>query len=186
MRFLVRLGSSGLPPGKFLASVRSLGKSVGVEVRNPKWTSNGALEADVFSPTRGDFELFLSAVGPLHSLVFSRDLNEAPHHLSEEESFSVARGYFNDERYWECHEVLEGVWRLKEGEEKRFLQAIILVCAAFVHHQKGEAAVAFSVLERASRQLEFQAQVYHGIDVGLLQSNVRQALQKREFSNFRV
>ena len=186
MRFLVRLASPELRRDKLLASVRALARAFGAEGRNPKWTSYGALELDIFSPTRTDFDLFLCVLGPLYDLEFSRDLNEAPPHKSEEDLFSEARGYFNSERYWECHEVLEGVWRLKSGEEKRFLQGIILVCAAFVHHQKGEDTVATSVMRRAVNQLEFPATDYHGLDVGALNRNAKKVLETQKFLNFTI
>jgi hypothetical protein len=186
MRYLVRFVSSETPHENFLASVRVLARSVGGEARNPKWTSHGALEVDIFCPSRADFDLFLSASGPLYDLEFYRDLNEAPPHKSEEAQISEARDMFNHERYWECHEVLEGVWRLKDGVEKRFLQGLILVCAAFVHHQKGEEAVALSILRRASRQLDYPKPDYHGFKGEDLSRNVQEILQSGNFSNFRV
>ncbi len=186
MRFLVRLLSPGLPREKLLASVRALARVFGSEGRNPKWTSYGALELDVFSPNKADFDLFLSALGPLYDLEFSRDLNVAPVHSPEAALFAEAWDFFNSERYWECHEVLEGVWRLKGGEEKRFLQGIILVCAAFVHHQKGEDSVALGVLKRANNQLEFSAAEYHGLSVSAMRQHVEKILETRSFSNFRI
>jgi len=186
MRFLVRFAASDLPRDKFLSSVRALARSAGVEPRNPKWTSYGALELDVFCPTKADFELFQSASSPLYELEFFRDLSGAPSYKSEEEIFAEAREYFNLERYWECHEALEGVWRLKSGAEKRYLQGIILVCAAFVHHQKGEDKVALSILHRAVKQLEFPFNQYHGFDVRLLRRNSKDILRSRRFTEFRV
>ena len=186
MRFLLRLTPLDLPRERALGTVRALAKSVGADARNPKWTSYGALELDLFCPSRADFELFLSAVRPLANLEFARDLNVAPPHKPENELFAEARDLFNEERYWECHEVLEGVWRVKEGGEKRFLQGIILVCAAFVHHQKGEDAVAFSVLGRASKQLEYSEGGYHGIDVLALQRDVSKVLGGKRFFCFRI
>lgn len=186
MRFLVRLAPTASKGGVFLASVKALARAAGADARNPKWTSYGALELDVFTPTRADFELFLSIVGPICRLEFSRYLNEAPKHKSEEESFSEGRAYFNSERYWECHEVLEGVWRNKGGEEKRFLQGVILVCAAFVHHQKGEDKVGLAVLDRANRQLDFPAVNYHGINMILFRRRVAETLSSGIFSVFTI
>ncbi|HEY6282868.1 MAG TPA: DUF309 domain-containing protein, partial [Nitrososphaerales archaeon] len=84
------------------------------------------------------------------------------------------------------HEVLESVWRIKHGDEKRLLQGIILVCAAFVHHQKGEEEVALSVLRRGAKQLEFGSPNYAGIDLSSLRENVGRLLEKKQLSNFRV
>ena len=186
MRFLIRLRETRTPGEKLLAGVRTVAKSLGASPRNPKWTSYGALELDVFAPTRADFELFVSALRPMAEVEFTKDLNLAPPHMAEPELFEEARRLFNDERYWECHEVLEGVWRTKQGEEKSLLQGIILVCAAFVHHQKGEEAVALGVLGRAVRQLESPEHEYGGFDVAGLKKRVDDIIQTREFVNFRV
>ena len=123
---------------------------------------------------------------PLAKLEFIRDLNVAPPHKTDAETFSEARRLFNEERYWECHEVLEGIWRGKQGEEKRLLQGIILVCAAFVHHQKGEDSVALGVLRRAIPQLELSSRSYGGFDVTALKKNAMRVLDGGRFSNFRV
>lgn len=186
MRFLVRL----LPPhgsGKqFLDSVMALARSVMVEARNPKWTSYGALEVDVFAKSKEDFALFLAALEPLAKLEFSRDLNEAHPHLTKEETVAEARMCFNSERYWECHEVLEGLWRNLEGEEKLYVQGLILVCAAYVHHQKGEDEVALGVLGRANKQLSYGGVSYHGIDVEGVKREVGKVLRSKRFYVFSV
>ena len=89
-----------------------MAKSVGVDARNPKWTSYGALELDIFAPSKAGMDAFLAATEPLGHLEFWRDLNVASQYKTEKELFLEARRYFNSERYWECHEVLEGAWRL--------------------------------------------------------------------------
>lgn len=185
MRFLVRL-SSDLTRESLLETVRSLATEVGSSARNPKWTSYGALEIDVFSPTGADFDLFLAAVEPLSKLEFSKDLGAAAPHMTDDELFSEARRLFNEERYWECHEVLEGAWRRRGGKEKQLLQGVILVCAAFVHHQKQEDGVALGVLARAARQLSFPEQTYGGFDVPALGANVGEILESKRFREFRV
>jgi hypothetical protein len=186
LRFLVRLVAPETHQDALLSTVRALARSAGAESRNPKWTSYGALELDIFCPTRADFDLFLTVIQPIAELEFVRDLNLAAPYRTEEELFSEARDYFNGERYWECHEALEGIWRLKQGEEKRYLQGVILVCAAFVHHQKGEDEVALGVLRRAANQLEFPAEEYGGFSVPNLAARVRGILEKKQFSNFRL
>jgi hypothetical protein len=186
LRFLIRILSKDVPRETLLPSVRALAKSLGAEARNPKWTSYGALELDIFCPTKNDFELFLAAVRPLYTVEFSRDLNEAPPHKSDDAIFSEAIEFFNHERYWESHETLEGLWRVKTGDEKRLLQGLILVCAGFVHHQKGEEPVAMSVLKRASRQLDFPTTDYRGLNVEGLARKVDGIITSGQFSVFRL
>ena len=185
MRFLVRVMPAKVSREEALSSVKTISKAFGVDPRNPKWTSYGALELDVFASTRADFELFLSALDPMVGTEFVRDLNVAPPFKPEAELLAEARDLFNAERYWECHEVLEGIWRTKRGEDKLLLQGIILVCAAFVHHQKGEDRVALGVLERARRQLGYPERRYGGFDLERLRKDVGESLA-RGLSNFRV
>jgi hypothetical protein len=184
MRFLVRFAPPEALHGGLLGPIRSVARSVRVEARNPKWTSYGALELDIFCPTRADLDLFLAAASPIANPEFITDLNRAPEHLTDKQIFARARALFDSERYWECHEVLEGLWRQKQGEEKRFLQGVILVCAAFVHHQKREESVALEVLSRAARQLDFPSREYGGIDILRINQDVRQIQETRRFSNF--
>jgi uncharacterized protein len=186
LRFLARFVTPEIERTALLASAKSLAKPLGVEVKNPKWTSYGALEVDLFSPSKADLDIFLSVMGPLAELEFIHDLSVAPVHKTEAELFSEARALFNEERYWECHEVLEGLWRQKQGDERRFLQGLILVCAAFVHHQKGEGKVALGVLERASRQLDFPAAAYGGFAVAAMKENAAGILATKRFKDFRV
>jgi len=159
---------------------------LGVQARNSKWTSYGALEVDIFAPSRSDFQLFLAALEPLGDIEFVHDLNEEPQFKDEAALYSEARDLFNSERYWESHEVLEGIWRNLKGEEKAFVQGVILVCAAFVHHQKGEDSVGLGVLRRASKQLSFRGREFHGIDVNALEENVARMLSSESFTIFRI
>jgi uncharacterized protein len=186
LRFLIRVQATEVPGEKLLEDVKSIAKTLGADPRNPKWTSYGALELDVFCPTRADLDLFIEAVKPIAKFEFVKDLNVAPPHREEDELFTEARDLFNNERYWECHEVLEGVWRTKQGEEKSLLQGIILVCAAFVHHQKGEEAVALGVLGRAVKQLAYSGSIYAGFNMNELKRSVDEILQTRNFWNFRI
>jgi hypothetical protein len=174
------------PRSSYLSSIRTLARSVGAEARNPKWTSYGALELDIFSPTAADFETFLAAAKPIAKTEFVTDLNRAPEYLTDEEILSKARRLFNAERYWECHEVLEGLWRQKQGEEKRVLQGIILVCAAYVHHQKAEEGVALGVLGRGARMLELPTKEYGSINLSTIRNKIRRMLETGTISDLRI
>jgi uncharacterized protein len=183
----MRLKPLGVTEGaSLLESVRSLAKSLGADVKNPKWTSYGALEVDVFARSREDFALFSAALEPLSSLEFSRDLNVAPTFRPPSEVVSEARIFFNSERYWEAHEALESVWREAAGDEKLYLQGVILVCAAFVHHQKKEEGVALGVLARAAPQLGRRGGDYYGIDTESLRAQVTEMLRSRRLLPFKL
>jgi hypothetical protein len=186
LRWLVRFLPGESPRNSLLSSLRTVARSVGAEARNPKWTSYGALELDVFCPTGADFETFLVAARPIAETEFVTDLNRAQEFLTDDEILAKARSLFNAERYWECHEVLEPLWRQKEGDEKRLLQGIILVCAAYVHHQKGEEGVALSVLGRGETLLLSGVMKFGVFDVSRIRSQVRRSLEDRKLTPFRI
>ena len=187
LRYLVRLASDSFRSREsFLRGVRSLSASVGGSVRNPKWTSYGALEIDVFVNSKPDFDLLQAALEPVSKIEFVHDLNEAPPHKSKEEIISEARSYFNSERFWEADETLEALWRVSSGDEKLLLQGLILVCAAFVHHQKSEEETGQSVLRRASRQLNWPQSSYEEMDLERLRRRVQKILATKRFQVFRI
>ncbi len=186
MRFLVRLKATGVPTERLTAAVRAIAGTLGADPRNPKWTSYGALELDVFCKEKDDFLLFLAAVEPLAKVEFTRDLNVPLPYRPEDALYSEARELFNAERYWECHEVLEGVWKTKQGDEKRLLQGVILVCAAFVHHQRNEGKVAMGVLLRSQPLLQSSRAEVAGIDLPRLRLDVQTISDSGMFRNFRV
>ncbi len=174
------------PKDSFLHMVKSLAASIGGRAINAKWTSYGALEIDVFFNSRSDFELFTVTTQPLARIEFFRDLNEAPRFMPKEEAIRQAVEYFNSERFWEAHEDIEGVWRVSSGAEKLLLQGLILVCAAYVHHQKAEGGVAFNVLRRARKQLDWKEPAYDGIDLAMVRRNVDRILSSGAFLVFRI
>jgi hypothetical protein len=186
MRFLLRVVPAEPDRETFLASAKRLAKSLGARMTHPRWTSYGALEVDVFAPTEPDFALYASVLEPLARIEFTRNLDEAPPFMSKERVIAEAVRYFNSERYWECHEALEGVWRTAKGAERALLQAIILVCAAQVHEQRGETEVALGIYKRALPQMSWEERSYHGIDVPRLRKDVEGALAAGAVSPLRV
>ena len=186
MRFLVRLLPGEPDRHAFLLSVKGISKALGARVTHPRWTSYGALEVDVFAPSVGDLQLFVAALEPLARAEFTKNLDEAPAFKAKEEALEEARGYFNSERYWECREVLESVWRPAKGEEKSLVQAIILVCAAFVHEQRGEREVALGIYRRALPQIRWSDRAYYGIDVPRLRRQVERSIERGELPPFSI
>ncbi len=185
-RFLLRVVPKEPDRQVFLASARGLAKSVGARVTHPRWTSYGALEVDVFAPSQLDFDLLTSAMEPLARIEFTRSLDEAPRFRSKEEVLEEAVSFFNAERYWECHEALEGLWRSARGSERLLLQAIILICAAQVHEQRGERDVALGIYRRALPNISWEGGKYHGIDLLRLRMEVERAIAEGVVSPIKV
>ncbi len=186
MRFLLRLVPHAPDRQAFLASARALAKNTGARVTHPRWTSYGGLEIDVFVPSPQDFALFVSVIEPLAKLEFERNLDEPPRFKPKEKVIEEAVDYFNSERYWECHEALEGVWRPARGRERLLLQALILVCAAQVHEQRGERDVALGIYRRALPQISWEEGSYYGVDIPLLRKRVEFSIEKGVVSPIRI
>lgn len=77
---------------------------------------------------------------------------------------------FNEEAFWESHEVLEGPWR-KNGSD--FYHGLILYASAFVHVQRGNPHGIAAQLAKAERALQEFRPTYLGIDVAALLSHAR-------------
>lgn len=186
MRFLLRAIPNDTDRQRFLSSAKGIAKNLGARVTHPRWTSYGALEIDVFTPSVQDFELFSAAIEPLAKLEFTKNLDEAPPFKEKEQTIREAVGYFNSERYWECHEVLESVWRASEGQERLLVQAIILLCAAQVHEQRGETDVALNIYRRALPQLAWEKERYYEIDIPHLRRDVELGLKRGVVAPLRI
>jgi hypothetical protein len=123
----------------------------------------------------------LESIAPLASMeeVLER-------HIAKDEAIRLAKLAFNDEKYWNAHELLEGVWKSSEGDEKSILNGIILVAAAFVHDEKDEQEIAISILRRALAKLENGRGTYFGIDIDLLATRVVEIINTGRISRFAI
>ena len=81
-------------------------------------------------------------------------LDTPPKPVRRDEALREGVQLFNEERYWESHEVLEQIWRESKGAERDALQGLILTAAAFVHYQKNETDVFLSIIKRARAKLD--------------------------------
>ena len=68
---------------------------------------------------------------------------------------------FNSERFFEAHEAWEHVWLASAGAEKRHLQGIIQIAAAFHHYQRDNWKGTCSLLKAGLERLG-DAPVSHG------------------------
>lgn len=114
----------------------------------------------------------LELIGPLDHAKHAVDET-----ITKEEAIEKGIGYFNHERFWECHEVLENAWKKSEGKEKELIQGIILVAAALVHYQKNENDICLSIFRRALEKIGDTKGKYHKIDVDALRNKVSSMLK---------
>ncbi|HET6458202.1 MAG TPA: DUF309 domain-containing protein [Nitrosopumilaceae archaeon] len=123
----------------------------------------------------------LETIGPLDHV---RHVVEEE--MEKEEAVEKGREYFNYERYWECHEILESVWKKTFEGEKDLVQGIILVAAAFVHHQKNEDDICLSILKRAMEKFGNSSGKYYKIDVDALRSKVSEIINSGKIVTFTI
>jgi predicted metal-dependent hydrolase len=79
---------------------------------------------------------------------------------------------FNAREFYECHEVLEDLWRPAQGADRFFLQAIIHIAVGFYHHQQGNPEGAEKQLRKGLRKLA----VYDGVNTVKLYREAQAAL----------
>ena len=84
---------------------------------------------------------------------------------------------FNAREFYECHEVLEDLWRPTQGVERFFLQAVIHFAVGFYHHQRGNQRGAELQLRKGLRKLAGYLPVFQGIDTALLYREGQAALE---------
>lgn len=145
--------------------------------------SSKHIEFDV-SINKDSLELLvarLSSIGPLDD---ARLIVEE--HFDKEEAIEKGIFYFNNERFWECHEVFEGVWKKCFEGEKDLVQGIILVAAALVHFQKDETDVCFSIIDRALQKLSSASGMYHKIDVDTFCEKVQKIKKTGKIATFAI
>ena len=70
-------------------------------------------------------------------------------------TFEDAVKLFNQRRFFECHEVIEDIWRpLPKGAEKRFLQGVLQIGVGLHHLEQGNYTGAKNLLNEGVEKLK--------------------------------
>lgn len=124
----------------------------------------------------------------IHTLSSIAPLSEYEHvvekRLPRDKAIEYAKSFFNAQKYWSAHELLESVWKDSRGDEKEILNGLILVAAAFVHEEKDEQDICISILKRAMKKLEKGADDYSGIDIDNLKDQILKIIQDGVITRF--
>ena len=182
---MVHLKNSGYVPTDaktLLARADQLTSEMNVIVRDMRVSTN-YLEFDV-SVKKEELDTVVKKFESIGSLDDARHVVEE--HIEKEDALKRARQYFNDERYWECHEVLEGVWKKTHEGEKDLVQGIILVAAAFVHYQKNENDICLSIMKRAMEKLSSSSGIYHDIDIDKFRKTTETIISLQKIESFKI
>ena len=79
--------------------------------------------------------------------------------------------------WWEAHEAWEGVWMHAQGDERAFVQGLILLAAA-LHKRWHHGSLAHRNYHKALRHLDTLPAVYGGVDLERLRREVWAALHQ--------
>ena len=86
---------------------------------------------------------------------------------------------FNQQRFFEAHEVLEELWLpLRGGPEGAFYKGLIQLAGAFVHVQKGRPGPALALFKLAQTNLQKFPASHEGLDLGSVLGMIEQWVRK--------
>ena len=161
---------------------RSLVSDMNVSVRLARVASK-FIEFDV-AAQEIDLEPLVERLSPIGQIDNIRHVVEE--HLDKTKGVEDGIFYFNNERFWECHEAFEGVWNQCYGREKELVQGIILVAVAFAHEQENEESIGIGMLKRALEKLGASPSMYYSIDVERIRKKATEMRQVSKLARFEI
>jgi hypothetical protein len=182
-RFMLHLKNSDYVPKDartILSNSRDLTYGMTVNIRDCRISSK-FIELDV-SIHKSNLELLIEKLASIGNIDNSRHIIEEK--IEKNQSIKDGIFYFNNERFWECHEALEGAWKQSTGDEKELIQGLILVAAALVHYQKDEDTICLSVLCRALKKLHNKSGQYHQINIDTVKQKTIKMLDEKKIFIF--
>ena len=185
-RYMAYLKNEGFGPKDarlLLSKARQIVEKYDILIRDVR-VSNRFIEFDISLGNVEDLEKIRSIFSFIGQYIDGYKVVEKD--LKIEESLILAKKFFNEEKYWITHELLEGVWKKAYGDEKDLLNGLILVAAALVHYQKNEKDIALSIMRRALKKLVAANEKYFGIDVVSIKSQVSEMVKSSIIENFRI
>lgn len=73
---------------------------------------------------------------------------------------------FNEQEFYECHEVLEDLWMETSGKERPYYQGLIQTATAFYHLRNGNLNGAVKLFTTGLDYLDPYPDAYLGFDLG--------------------
>ena len=180
MRYLVRLDNNQAYAPKDVrmleAKIRELLEATD-KIGNLR-VSTTAIELDLFAAPSDLGRTKSLLEGKISEVVTLRSLESRISTRAEDEALREGIDLFNQERFWEAHEVLEEIWHPATGVDRDTIQGLILTAAALVHYQKDEKSVCVSILGRAKEKLGRLDQ-FKGLDIGSLRTSIERILEDK-------
>ena len=161
---------------------RDLASDMNVSVRLARVASK-FIEFDVASE-KEDLDPLLEILSPIGEIDNVRHVVEE--RIEKDKGIKDGIFYYNNERFWECHEAFEGVWNQCYGREKELVQGIILVAVAFAHEQENEESIGIGMLGRALEKLGDSPSMYYSIDVDRIRKKAIEMQQVKKLTRFEI
>ncbi len=186
-RYMVYLNNAQFTPADadlILKKSRELTNSLDIIIRDCRIASD-FIELDLSLEKKENIDKVLDL---LKNISLTKEIMEVKErYLNKSEAITSAIELFNDEKYWWSHEALEMVWKEAGGHEKRLLNGLILICAAFVHFQKNENNICFSILERSmAKFLNVETSNYYGINIDKIKILIGQILENKKILMLKI
>ena len=149
--------------------------------------SSNAIEFDIFTDEDQKIQENLRPVFiTIGKLLSIKSIFEENMKKGEKETIMEGVKFFNEERFWECHDAFEKMWKTKRNNERHLLQGIILTAAALVHYQKNEIEICLSMLNRALLKLVWEKSEYYNIDIANFKRNIERIILAKEVRIFKI
>ena len=184
-RYMLHLKNNGFFPKdsrELIYRARDLASDMDASVRVVRIARN-FVEFDV-GVEKEDLDTLVEKLSPIGEIDNIRHVFEEE--IEKEKGISDGIYYFNNERYWECHEAFEGVWKQCFGKEKEILQGIILFAVAFAHAQEDDLRVGIGMLRRVLDKLGSSPSEYHSIDIDRLRKKAIEMQQEKKLTIFEI
>ncbi len=98
--------------------------------------------------------------------------------LRQDPVFQRGIQLYREGAFFECHEVLEDLWRPMRGPHRLFLQSLIHFAVAFYHQQRRNPVGAERQLRKGLRKLSGYLPSYEGLDTAALQREGQACLER--------
>jgi len=184
-RYMLHLKNNGYTPANsrnLVHTARELCSKIKASVRVARVATN-FVEFDV-DVDEEKLDILVEKLSPIGRLVNARHVVEEE--IEKEDGLKDGIFYFNNERFWESHEALEGVWKKCDGREKEVIQGIILVAVAFAHSQKNDDSIGLGMFGRALEKIGDFTGMYHNIDVDRIRKKITEMRNTNKITLFQI
>ncbi|MBI4357859.1 MAG: DUF309 domain-containing protein [Candidatus Omnitrophica bacterium] len=98
--------------------------------------------------------------------------------MSVDERFKKGIELFNDQKFFECHEVIENLWLATQDEYKNFYKGVIQAAVALHHLKRGNVRGARRLLKTSTRYLSKYGREALGLNVEKLIRDMKNCFEK--------